>query len=111
MAEIRVKNGTAKLPIGGRNLIISVYRIEDLPGIFLYEKNGHWKIAHEAEGQDLHEGVFANKKQAATAAIMFLKDLDMTQNLSKLAANPAFKQALNKLDAAAKLRIGKGLTF
>jgi hypothetical protein len=39
---------------------------------------------------------------------MFLKDFDLTQNATKLLTNPAFKKAIQKLNAAAKLKIGKG---
>jgi hypothetical protein len=108
LAEIRVKRDNGKINIGGRKLMINVYKLEDVPGIFLYEKNNMWVIAQEATGTDLHDGYFVNKRQAATAAIMFLKDFDLTQNATKLLTNPAFKKAIQKLNAAAKLKIGKG---
>lgn len=109
MPEIKVKRDTGKLNIGGRKLIINVYKIEDVPGVFLYEKNNMWVIAKEDSGLDLHDGYFASKRQAATAAIMFLKDLDMTQPINKLSLDPVFRKAIQKLNAAAKLKVGKGL--
>lgn len=110
MAEIKVKRDVGKINIGGRKLSISVYKIEDIPGIFIYSSNNMWVIAKEDSGLNLHNGYFASKRQAATAAVMFLKkDLDMTQPLNKLSINSMFKKAIQKLNAAAKLKIGKGL--
>jgi hypothetical protein len=109
MPDIRLKKDNAKIELGGHKVLINVYKLLDLPGIFLYEKNGLWKVAHEASGEDLHEGYFANKKLAAVSVLLFMKDFNMVQDLSKLATNPTFKKALQKLDIAAKLKIKKGL--
>lgn len=107
---VTVIKGKGTVLSGGRKLPIDVYRIKDVPGVFIFEmdstdKGKGWTIAHDESGKLLSQDLIKNKNVAANAVNLYLKDVDLTQSYENLIKDPEFKKALVKIKAVSKTNI------
>ena len=105
---VAIEKDRVSILLNNSRFLANVLKLDILPGVVFYEvdsteRGKGWQIAHRASGKPLTGDLFKKKNVAFKAALMFLKDIDMTEAYRELVKDSAFKTALRKLNAAANL--------